>query len=211
MVEPAWCVRPGFLVVGTLVGERAPTLRARRRAIGTLTDGEPVAGDPSGHGEAAPAPARGADARLLRVRLVELLASDGDHESRTSIMRQLARLGNPLPAGVIRALATLARDPDPRVRWAASTTLVHLLEVMGPMERSELIGRLATSSRLELRLLVAQALRFGSLAVGTISALEHLVDDPDAEVGRAALVSARLRLAQAPSRMLGIMRRKLQP
>jgi hypothetical protein len=152
----------------------------------------------------------GAQARDIRVRLVELLASEAGHAMRTAITRELAADGRPLPAAVLRALASLARDPDPRVRRASATTLVHLLEAMSPIVRSELIVRLATSSRFELRLLIAQALRHGALGVGTMSALEHLVDDPEPEVRGAALVSARLRMAEAPSRMGIIVRRKLQ-
>jgi hypothetical protein len=203
----------GFLGLHDLVGEPMPTLAARPRlAQGTVSDVHELRRSDGGipaPGEMR-APARGAEAREIRVRLVELLASEAGHTMRNAITREIAGDGRPLPAAVLRALATLARDADPRVRRAASSTLVHLLEAMSPIVRSELIVRLATSSRFELRLLIAQALRHGALGVGTVTALEHLVDDPEPEVRAAALVSARLRMAEAPHRMGVIVRRKLQ-
>jgi hypothetical protein len=193
--------RGGFLVLNELVGERAPTQRARMRMAEGTSPGIDIGPERM--------PLRGADARHLRIRMVELLAAEADPEARAVAARQIASLGSPLPAGVLRALAALARDRDARVRRAAATTLVRLIEAMGAIERSELIGRLATSSRAEMRLLVALALRHGALEVGSLSALEHLVDDADPEVRCAALVSARLRLGEAPARLLPIVRRKL--
>jgi hypothetical protein len=185
--------RTGFLVLDEIVGERQPTLRRRRTAEGT-----------------SPGLAADGGARALRVRLVELLACDVDPTARAGAARQIAALGTPLPAGVLRALASLARDRDPRVRGATATTLVRLLEAIDPLERCGLVGRLATSTRAELRLLVAVALRHGALLVGGLTALEHLIEDPDPDVARAAWVSARLRLADAPARLRPIVQRARQ-
>lgn len=220
MIERAQFRRSGFLVLGELEEPDEVEPGRRRAALGTIGD-ESLADEPTRPGEFAcgtqqflrpdglTVERRAADDHALRVRLVDILTSGGDRERRARLIRELASLGHPLPAGVLRALASLARDLDARVRWAAATTLVHLLEALSPIARAELIGRLATSSRFELRLLIAQALRFGALGVGTLSALEHLVDDEDAEVRRAALVSARLRLAEAPARVGSLLKRKL--
>jgi HEAT repeat protein len=194
----------GFLVLGDLLGKRAPALRAERRrmAIGTLPG---FAAQPDPDEPVATA----APGRPLRVQMVELLADDRDPAVRAAIARQIATLGSPLPAGVLRALAVLSSDADVRVRRQAATSLVHLFEVLTPIARSELIGRLATSSRRELRLLVVLALRHGAVTVGTVSALEYLVDDDDLEVRAVALISARLRLADAPVRLTATIRRRL--
>jgi hypothetical protein len=218
MMSRAERARAGFLVLDQLVGpdhddardewdgallrgERMPTRRHPRLAEGTAVDlARPDAGG---------AAARDPDARRLRIRMVELLASEPDPAARAAAARQIASLGDPLPAGVLRALACLAQDPEPRVRAATATTLVRLIEALEPFQRSALVVRLAASSRPELRLLVAFALRFGPLVVGGLSALEHLVDDPDEAVRRAALISVRYRLREAPVRLAPVVRRKL--
>jgi hypothetical protein len=134
--------------------------------------------------------------------------------ARAPLLRARRRVGErglagECPAGVLRALAGMIRDRDPRVRRAAQTILTRRFEALSPLERSESIGRLATSTRPELRLLVALALRHGPIVVGGLSALELLVDDVDPEVRRAALVSLRLRAAEAPGRLMALVRRKV--
>lgn len=129
-----------------------------------------------------------------RLRLVSLLARDARPSLRVGVAEHLASHPAPvLDEDTEALLEWLACDPDPRVRRALATTMKGLVPHLTGLERTSLVGRWATSARVEQRLIVAQVLQQRFPVLWEDAIVDHLTRDPSQEVRAAARGAAEAR------------------
>jgi hypothetical protein len=129
-----------------------------------------------------------------RARLLQLLARDARPALRVRVAERLGRMQRAVLDEHVEALLDrLALDADLRVRDAVLHALDHLVPRLTGLERSSLIGRWATSSHFEHRLLAARVLRNRFPMFWVDDVLEHLSQDPSVSVRAAARHAAEVR------------------
>lgn len=87
----------------------------------------------------------------------------------------------------------------------AADALPATLEVIGEIERVNIIAGWAVSSSPRARLAIARALRHAPPAVGSITAIEHLARDRDPLVRVAIAEAAWLRRREDPARLIAVL------
>ena len=107
-------------------------------------------------------------------------------------------------------LRHLAAHPDGARRFTLAALLPELLVLMTPIERVEVVAGWATSRSPHLRLAIARALRHAAPEAstpGSLTAIEHLADDPDPLVRAAVAEAAWLRRGEDPKRLMAVLAR----
>jgi HEAT repeat protein len=174
---------------------------------------------------------RASRARILApAALAALLAGPGDvaalvddDPDPSPTDAGLARLTSPDQLRAIAArlrLAAATRAPRQDVasvgapgqddRVVLSILLPEILVLLSPIERVEIVAGWATSSSPHLRLAIARALRQGGPTArtpGSLTAIEHLSEDPDPSVRAAVVEAAWMRRSEHPGRLGAVLTR----
>ena len=131
-----------------------------------------------------------------RRALLQLLSRDARTGVRVAVTKWVARSPVPLAAEDHDWLVPLAADPVLEVREAFAAQVRARLERADPLERTYVVASWAVSPSDELRAAIARALEGAPPVVGARSALEHLLQDPTAEVRSAASRAIATRVAR---------------
>jgi len=134
-------------------------------------------------------------------------AAADENDSAAPGSAEVAKTAAPANLGDLRGLI---EEPDRERRIRIAALLPELLMQMSPLERVDLVAGWATSSSPHLRLAIARTLRHlpaRPSIPGSITAIEHLADDPDPSVRAAVAEAAWLRRRESPARLIAVLHR----
>ena len=146
-------------------------------------------------------------APLLAPAALAAVLATGDPASADENTRANRAAGDSASITSHAQLRRLAEHPDRERRLSLAALLPEILAWMTPIERVELIASWASSSSPHLHLAIARGLRHMSPVPGSLTAIEHLADDPDPAVRAAIAEAAWLRRRESPERLVTVLHR----